>query len=112
MIRVVTTLLFTAIVTIAASAQGPQLDRAAYLLNAGNPAAAIDILDTLPQTPDALTVRAQAHLLFAAQSGQPARCDHLKKAMDFASMSSAGPVLEAARKGFTDEGCQPRAPTL
>jgi hypothetical protein len=54
MARAVTALLFIGVVTITASAQGPQLDRAAYLLNAGNAAAALDILETLPQTPDAL----------------------------------------------------------
>jgi hypothetical protein len=105
MARAVTALLFIGIVTITASAQGPELDRAAYLLNAGNAAAALDILDTLPETPGALLVRAQAHLMLAAQISHPTRCDHLRKAMDFASMASAGPLLEAARKSSNDEGC-------
>src|SRR5262245_24884009 len=105
MVRLATTLLFVGLTVIPADAQGSRFDRAVQLLNAGYAAAALDILETLPETPGALAARAQAHVLLAAESDPAMRCDHLRRAMDFASMSSAGEVLETARKAFTDWGC-------
>jgi hypothetical protein len=110
--RLATFFLFVTFMTVGAIAHGSQIDRAAYLIAAGNPAAALDILDTLPQTPGALAARSQAHLLLASQNLPAARCYHLRQALDFASMSSRGDLLEMARKSFTDEGCQTSSPAL
>lgn len=96
-----------ALASVAAEAQGPQLDRARRLLETGNAAAALDILETLPQTTDVLQGRAQAHFMIAAQSQSVGRCNHLRRAIAYASMASTGELVELGRKNWRDEGCQP-----
>jgi hypothetical protein len=103
---------FVIFLTSQASAQAPQLDRARELLSTGNAVAALDILETLPQTPAVLIGRAQAHMMIAAQSPPATRCDHLRRAIDFASMSSSGELVESARKSWRDDGCQVQKPAL
>ena len=90
---------------VSAAAQGSQLEKARFLLKVGYPEPALTILETLPETPAVLQGRAQAHLMIASQIPPPASCDHLRRAMDLGSMSSAQGLVEFARKRFRDEGC-------
>ena len=93
------------LLTVAAHAQGAQLERARFLLLVGYPEAALAILETLPETPAVIQGRAQAHVMIAAQVPPPGRCEHLRRAIEFGSMASAGGIVEFARKRFRDEGC-------
>ena len=97
--------------SVAADAQRPQLDRARKMLDAGNAAAALDILETLPQRIDVLEWRVRAHVMMAAQSQPAERCDHLRRATEYASMASASELVELTRKNALDQGCQPAQPT-
>jgi hypothetical protein len=106
MVRLAASLVCAALMSMAAHAQGSQLDHACSLLSAGHPEAALDILETLPETPVALRGRAQAHLMIASQVAPGLACDHLRRAMDLGSMASAGGIVEFARRRFSDDGCQ------
>ena len=107
MVRWALALVCFALVSIAAAhAQGSQLERARFLLLVGYPESALAILENLPETPAVIQGRAQAHVMIAAQVPQPARCEHLRRAIEFGSMASAGGIVEFARKRFRDEGCQ------
>jgi hypothetical protein len=91
---------------LAANAQGTQLERARFLLMVGHPAPALEILETLPETRAVLQARAQAHVMIASQSPPAGRCDHLRRAIGYASMASAQGIVEFTRKRFNDEGCE------
>jgi hypothetical protein len=106
MVRLDASLACIALVSIAAHAQGSQLDRARFLLGAGYAEAALDILEALPETPAVLRGRALAHLMIAPRVAPGLACDHLRRAIDFASLASAGGLVELARRRFHDDGCQ------
>jgi hypothetical protein len=90
----------------AAHAQGTPLERARFLLKVGYPEPALAILETLPETPAVLQGRAQAHVMLASQVPPAGRCDHLRRAVGYASMASAQGIVEFARRRLRDEGCQ------
>jgi hypothetical protein len=106
MIRLASALVCVALIGLAAHAQGSQLERARFLLRVGYPEPALAILETLPETAAVLQGRAQAHLMIASQAPPGLACDHLRRAIDFGSMASAGGIVEFARKRFRDDGCQ------
>ena len=106
MIRLASVLVFIALASIAVHAQGSQLERARFLLRVGYPELALEILETLPETPAVLQGRAQAHLMIASQVAPGLACDHLRRAIELGSMASAGGIVEFARKRFRDDGCQ------
>jgi hypothetical protein len=72
--------------SVTALAQRSQLEKARFLLKV-EPALAI--LETLPETQAVLQSRAQAHVMIASQIPPARRCDHLHRAIDLASQSSA-----------------------
>jgi hypothetical protein len=90
----------------AAEAQGTPLERARFLLKVGHPEPALVILESLPETPAVLQGRAQAHVMLASQVPPAGRCEHLRRAIGYASMVSAQGIVEFARRRFRDEGCQ------
>lgn len=92
--------------TSAGLAQGTQLERARFLLMVGHPEPALAILESLPETPAVLRGRAQAHVMLASQVPAEGRCDHLRRAIGYASMASEQGIVEFARRRFRDEGCQ------
>lgn len=106
MIRLGVVLFALTLASVAAHAQGSQLERARFLLRVGYPEAALAILETLPETPAVLQGRAQAHIMIASQEPVAGRCDHLRRAIELGSMASAGGIVEFARRRFQDEGCQ------
>ena len=105
MFRLACTIVCTVFLSASAFAQGSQLEKARFLLKVGYPEPALTILEGLPETPAVLQGRAQAHIMIASQIPPAGRCDHLRRAMDLASISSAQGLVEFARKRFRDEGC-------
>jgi hypothetical protein len=86
--------------------QGSQLERARFLLLVGHAEAALAILEALPESPAVLQGRARAHVMIASQVAPAARCEHLRRAIDYGSMASAGDLVEFARRRFREEHCQ------
>jgi hypothetical protein len=106
MTRLGAALVGVALLGTGALAQSSQLERARFLLMVGDPEPALAILETLPETPAVLQERAQAHLMIASQRPPGEACDHLRHAIDLASLASVGGIVEFARKRFSDDGCQ------
>ena len=78
-------LLLTASLVPAAEAQEPSLYRARQLLEAGQASAALQILEGVAQTRDAMGWRARAQIVRATQTLPTERCAHLGRALVFAS---------------------------
>lgn len=106
MVRLACTIVCTVFLSVTALAQGSQLEKARFLLKVGYPEPALAILETLPETQAVLQGRAQAHVMLASQVPPAGRCDHLRRAIDLASMSSAQGLVEFARQRFREEACQ------
>jgi hypothetical protein len=100
-----------ALLALPAIAQVPDEERARQLINAGQPRAALDVLEGLRMTLTVMQDRARAHLLLAAGSTGPVRCSHAHSAYEFASMASDSEILNLADKIFRDDRC-PLAPTV
>ena len=101
-----TALLLTAAFVPAVQAQEPSLYQARQLLEAGQASAALQILEGVAQTRDAMEWRARAHIVRATQIHPTERCAHLERAMEFASAASVGNLVELARKASADDGCK------
>jgi hypothetical protein len=108
--RAALVLIWAILLSTAAQAQGTPLERARFLLMVGYPEPALAILESLPETPAVLQGRAQAHVMLASQVPSEGRCDHLRRAIGYASMASAQGIIEFARRRFRDEGCQTAQP--
>ena len=101
-------LLLTAALVPAVQAQEPSLYQARQLLEAGQASAALQILEGVAQTRDAMEWRARAHIVRATQTQPSERCAHLLRALEFASAAGVGDLVELARKASADDGCAVR----
>lgn len=100
-----------ALLNLPAIAQVPDEERARQLIDAGQPRAALDVLESLRMTFTVIQSRARAHLLLAVGSTGPARCSHAHSAYEFGSMASDSEIVNLADKIFRDDRC-PLAPTV
>jgi hypothetical protein len=94
-----------ALSTLPATAQAPDQLRARQLMDAGQPEAALNLLENLRMTHTVLEDRARAHLLLARRSSGRERCSHARSAYEFASMASNSQLVSLADKIFRDELC-------
>jgi hypothetical protein len=91
---------------VPAAAQEVSVTRARALLQEGRTFAALQVLEAVPQTRDALALRASAHLTRAGQMQGEERCANLRQALGFASAASAGQIADVTQKTMLDEGCR------
>jgi thioredoxin-like negative regulator of GroEL len=110
MVRLACMIACAVFLSVSALAQGSQLEKARFLLKVGYAEPALAILETLPETQAVLQGRAQAHIMIASQIPPAGRCDHLRRATDLASQSSAQGLVEFSRRRFREEGCQMTQP--
>lgn len=92
-----------------ANAQIPEQQRARQLMAAGQPSAALSLLESVNATHTVLEDRARAHLMLAEQTVGPQRCSHARDGFENAAMASNSELVDLAQRIIRDSMC-PLAP--